>query len=83
MPTPILIDTPFLDIAEYARRTNQSIDTVRRDIETGLIPIYQQAKGKKRLVNMIALAKIADSLCPALEPWNHPQQVSELNPNHA
>jgi len=83
MPTPILIDTPFLDIAAYAQRTHQSVETVRRDIESGLIPVYQQAKGKKRLVNMIALAKIADSLCEPLEPWNHPQQVAQLNSNPA
>jgi len=79
MATHILIDTPFLSTKEYARRTNQAIETVRKDIESGVIPYYQQAKGKKRFVNMIALAKLADSLCEPLEPWNQPHQVSELS----
>lgn len=79
MTTSIVIDTPFLSIKEYARRTNQAVDTVRKDIESGLIPVYQQAKGKKRLVNMIALARIADSLCAPLEPWNQPHQVASLD----
>ena len=79
MTTHILIDTPFLSIKEYARRTNQAQETVRKDIESGVIPYYQQDKGKKRFVNMIALAKLANSLCEPLEPWNQPQQVSELS----
>jgi len=74
-----MIDTPLLSIAEYARRTGQSPRTVTNDMDTGLIPVYQRKKDAKRLVNMVALAQLAAIHTPAVEPWNAPQQVAELN----
>jgi len=78
MSIAILIDTPFLSIPEYAKRTGLSIRTVRDDMESGLIPFYQRARKSKRLVNMVALAQMAASHSAEVEPWNQPQQIGEL-----
>jgi hypothetical protein len=83
MTIVIYIDTPFLSISEYARRTGQAVKTIRNDIDTGLLPTYQRAKGAKHLINMVVLAQIAASKAPPLEPWNRPQKVAELTPKNA
>ena len=83
MTIGIYIDTPFLSIPEYARRTGQAVKTIRNDIDTGLLPTYQRAKGAKHLINMVALAQIAASKSEQLEPWNNPQQIAPLQPHHA
>jgi|GEM_PF-2795477 len=76
---PFLVPAPFLSVAAYAELVNESIDTVRRDIESGAIPTFQQGKGKKRFINMVALTKLADDLSESVKPWNQPQLVSSTN----
>lgn len=79
MTIAILIDTPFLSIPEYAKRTGLSVRTVTEDMETGLIPFYQRMRKSKRLVNMVALAQMAATAAESPEPWNHPQQIGEIS----
>ncbi|OEC43897.1 hypothetical protein A7D27_08950 [Pseudomonas sp. 1D4] len=51
------IDTPYLTVTEYAKRTGQSPRSVRREIERGLIPIRPKTPGSKEavLINMVKL----------------------------
>ena len=76
---PLYVPAPFLSVAAYAELTNESIDTVRRDVESGVIPTFQQGKGKKRFINIVALTKLADSLSENEKPWNQPQLVSSTD----
>jgi len=78
MSIAILIDTPFLSIPEYAKRTGLSVRTVTDDMESGLIPFYQRARKSKRLVNMVALTQMAATAAETPEPWNQPQQIGEI-----
>ena len=78
MSIAILIDTPFLSIPEYAKRTGLSVRTVRDDMESGLIPFYQRARKSKRLVNMVVLAQMAASQAVEAEPWNLPQEIARI-----
>jgi len=57
----ILIDTPFCTPEEYARRTGQSLSTVRTQLDEGVLPYVQplKKKGSRRLVNLMQLAKEA------------------------
>jgi len=72
---PLYVPAPFLSVAAYAQMVNESLDTVRRDIESGVIPTFQQGKGKKRFINMVALTKMADDTNETAEPWNQPQHI--------
>lgn len=74
----IQLDTSFLSVREYARRHGENQKTVENDIKSGLIPTFQLGKGKKHMVNMVALAHMAASQIEANEPWNQPQQITEL-----
>lgn len=78
MSIAILIDTPFLSIEEYAKRTGVSVRTVRNDMESGLIPFYQRHRKAKRLVNMVQLTQMAASQGAELEPWNRPQEIAQI-----
>lgn len=78
MAIAILIDTPFLSIPEYAKRTGLSVRTVTDDMESGLIPFLQRKRKAKRLVNMVALAQMAATSSANPEPWNDPQQIGEI-----
>ena len=78
MTIAILIDTPFISIEEYAKRTGFSVRAIRDDMESGLIPFYQRARKSKRLVNMVALAQMAATAAKSPEPWNQPQQIGEI-----
>lgn len=78
MSIAILIDTPFLSIPEYAKRTGMSVRTICDDMESGLIPFYQRKRKSKRLVNMVALAQMAAASSANPEPWNDPQQIGEI-----
>jgi len=57
----ILVDTPFCTPEEYARRTGQSLSTVRTQLDEGALPFVQplKKKGSRRLVNLMQLAKEA------------------------
>lgn len=75
MAIAVLIDTPFLSIEEYSRRTGFSTEVIRDDMESGLIPFYQRKRRCKRLVNMVALTQMAAISSASPEPWNQPQQI--------
>ncbi len=75
----IQMDTPLLPIKEYARRHGLSTTTVQNDIKSGLIPTLQMGKGKKHMVNMVALAHRAAAQIENDEPWNEPQQIAQLS----
>jgi len=57
----ILIDTPYCTAEEFARRTGQSLSTVRTQLDNGQLPFFQPAQKRKsrRLINMMQLAKEA------------------------
>lgn len=74
----IQLDTSFLSVKEYARRHGEDVKTVQNDIKSGLIPTLQMGKGKKHMVNMVALAHRAASQIENDEPWNQPQQIAQL-----
>jgi hypothetical protein len=78
MSIAILIDTPFLSIEEYAKRTGLTVRTVRNDMEAGLIPFYQRHRKTKRLVNMVQLTQMAASHSVEVEPWNQPQEIAQI-----
>lgn len=54
----ISIDTPYVTVGEYARRSGQSDTAIRREIELGRYLIRPKAKGSKSavLINMVHMA---------------------------
>lgn len=54
----IIIDTPYVTIAEYARRSGQSDTAIRREIEQGHYIIRPKVEGSKSavLINMVHIA---------------------------
>lgn len=52
----IAVDSPYLPIPEYARRTGQQITAVQTDVNRGKLPIRKKKKGEKVEINMLALA---------------------------
>jgi hypothetical protein len=67
MEIKILVSEPFLPVEEYARRTGETVDSIRGQIRRGKIPIKQKQHAKDRVyINMTAL---------------HMQAIEELNNN--
>ena len=54
----ISIDTPYVTVGEYARRSGQSNSAIRREIELGRYLIRPKADGSKSavLINMVHMA---------------------------
>lgn len=54
----IAIDTPYVTVGEYAKRSGQSDSAVRREIELGRYIIRPKVEGSKSavLINMVHLA---------------------------
>lgn len=54
----ITIDTPYVTVGEYARRSGQSDSAIRREIELGRYIIRPKAEGSKSavLINLVYLA---------------------------
>lgn len=54
----ITIDTPYVTVSEYARRSGQSDSAIRREIEQGRYLIRPKAEGSKAalLINMVHIA---------------------------
>jgi len=54
----IAIDTPYVTVNEYAKRSGQSDSAIRREIEQGRYIIRPKAEGSKSavLINMVHLA---------------------------
>lgn len=54
----IAIDTPYVTVGEYAKRSGQSDSAIRREIELGRYIIRPKVEGSKSavLINMIHLA---------------------------
>lgn len=74
----IQMDSSFLPVEEFARRQGVSVLTVSNDIKSGLIPTFQMGKGKKHMVNMVALAHRAASQIENTEEWNQPQTIASI-----
>jgi hypothetical protein len=55
----IEIDTPYVTVAEYARRTGLAESTVRAFIRQGRILILEKAGKEAVLVNMVAMTKFS------------------------
>jgi hypothetical protein len=53
----VTIDTPYLTVAEYAKRSGQSESLIRKEIGKGRIPIRHKEPGNKGvvLINMVQL----------------------------
>lgn len=54
----ITIDTPYVTVGEYAKRSGQSDSAIRREIELGRYIIRPKVEGSKSavLINMVHLA---------------------------
>ena len=54
----ITIDTPYVTVGEYARRSGQSDSAIRREIEQGRYLIRPKTDGSKAavLINMVHIA---------------------------
>lgn len=54
----ITIDTPYVTVGEYAKRSGESDSAIRREIELGRYIIRPKVEGSKAavLINMIHLA---------------------------
>lgn len=54
----IVIDTPYVTIGEYAKRSGQSDTAIRREIERGRYIIRPKVEGSKSavLINLVHLA---------------------------
>ncbi|NHN70570.1 hypothetical protein G7W60_22275 [Pseudomonas fluorescens] len=54
----ITIDTPYVTVGEYAKRSGQSDSAIRREIELGRYIIRPKAEGSKSavLINMVHIA---------------------------
>ncbi|MDH1511915.1 hypothetical protein N5I28_19395 [Pseudomonas mosselii] len=54
----IAIDTPYVTVGEYAKRSGQSDSAIRREIELGRYIIRPKVEGSKSavLINMVHLA---------------------------
>ena len=54
----VSIDTPYVTVGEYARRSGQSDSAIRREIELGHYLIRPKVEGSKSavLINMVHLA---------------------------
>lgn len=54
----ITIDTPYVTVGEYARRSGQSDSAIRREIELGRYIIRPKVEGSKSavLINMVHIA---------------------------
>lgn len=54
----ITIDTPYVTVGEYAKRSGQSDSAIRREIELGRYIIRPKVEGSKSavLINLVHLA---------------------------
>lgn len=54
----ITIDTPYVTVGEYARRSGQSDSAIRREIELGRYIIRPKVEGSKSavLINLVHIA---------------------------
>ncbi|MGZ0703818.1 hypothetical protein [Pseudomonas piscis] len=54
----ITIDTPYVTVGEYAKRSGQSDSAIRREIELGRYIIRPKVEGSKSavLINMVHIA---------------------------
>lgn len=54
----IVIDTPYVTVGEYAKRSGQSDSAIRREIELGRYIIRPKVEGSKSavLINLVHLA---------------------------
>ncbi|MBK0058240.1 hypothetical protein IAE40_06315 [Pseudomonas sp. S44] len=54
----IVIDTPYVTVGEYAKRSGQSDSAVRREIELGRYIIRPKVEGSKSavMINLVHLA---------------------------
>ncbi|AVD81253.1 hypothetical protein C4Q28_03285 [Pseudomonas sp. SWI6] len=54
----IVIDTPYVTVGEYAKRSGQSDTAIRREIELGRYIIRPKVEGSKSavLINLVHLA---------------------------
>lgn len=54
----IVIDTPYVTVGEYAKRSGQSDTAIRREIDLGRYIIRPKAEGSKSavLINLVHLA---------------------------
>lgn len=79
MSINICVDLPQMNAAEYARRQNVSVDSIKQLMDSGALPFIQRARGCTRYVNMIALAAIAVQQIKNPEPWNQPHQIEDIS----
>ena len=55
----VQIDVPYLSIREYAKRSGQSLASVRKQCEAGKLPVRARKDGEKYFINMALLTKEA------------------------
>lgn len=72
-PVVIMLDLPAIPLAEYARRSGQSIKHCESQVKEGKLPILQEKPKAKVYVNLIAMAKT----CAEAAQWNNRGPSSE------
>ena len=53
----ILVDSPYVTIREYARRTGLSSASVKGRVDRGELPVYRPQGSSSVFINMMVLAK--------------------------
>ncbi|WP_136680442.1 hypothetical protein [Neptunomonas sp. XY-337] len=55
----ILVESPLVTPAEYARRSGRTLSSVRNRIATGDLPVFREHPSSAPMVNMMLIAKRA------------------------
>ncbi|MBL4831294.1 MAG: hypothetical protein JKY55_15585 [Aliivibrio sp.] len=63
------LDAPLLSIAEYAKRSGTSVDSVKKQCDKGHLPFIQHEQRGKRYINMVQLMKRCEE-ANAGKGWN-------------
>ena len=74
-PVVIQLDLPAIPLAEYARRSGQTIKHSESQVKQGKLPILQEMPKAKVYVNLIAMAKT----CAEAAQWNNRAPSSEYS----
>lgn len=69
MTMTLSLDTPMLSLDEYARRTGITVNVVRKQCESGMLPFIQHETRGTRYINMVQLYQLCEE-ANADKAWN-------------
>ena len=55
----VFIDTPYLTVKEFSRRTGRTVDSITWDVKNGKLPCAPRTKGAPYYINNALLTKQA------------------------